>query len=110
MKKILILLISILLVPLINAQQTTDDAGVTPDSFLWGIDKAIDQLTLLLIFDKGEKAKKGIEIARERLLEVREMVEENNLEAAEKAKEEHGKSLVNVKQNIKEIEEDNSTE
>ena len=102
------ILIILFVVPTVNAQQT--DAGVTPDSFLWGLDKAIDQLNLLLTFDKGEKAKKGIEIARERLLEVKAMVEENKLEAAEKAKEEHGKTLVKVKQNVKEIEKDNSTE
>ena len=102
------ILVTVLVLPFVNAQQT--DAGVTPDSFLWGLDKAIDQLTLLLTFDKGEKAKKGIEIARERLLEVKEMIEENKLEAAEKAKEEHGRTLVNVKEKVKEIEKDSSTE
>ncbi len=105
------ILLFILILPIVSAQQTTaSDHGVTPDSFLWGLDKALDQLALLLTFDKGEKAKKGIEIARERLLEVREMIEENKLEAAEKAKEEHGKTLVKVKQAVKEIEKDNSTE
>jgi len=32
-----------------SAQQTTqpaEDAGVTPDSFLWGLDKALDNLKL----------------------------------------------------------------
>ena len=113
MKRIVVILLMILILPIVNAQQTTqpaEDAGVTPDSFLWGLDKALDQLTLLLTFDKGEKAKKGIEIARERLLEVKEMVNENKLEDAEKAKEEHGKKLTKVKQEVKEIEEDNSTE
>ena len=109
MKKINFIVILMLILPVVTAQQSTD-AGVTPDSFLWGLDKALDQLTLLLTFDKGEKAKKGLEIARERLLEVKEMVEENKLEAAEKAKEEHGNLLNKVKESIKELEEDNSTE
>jgi len=100
------ILMILLALSTVNAQQA--DAGVTPDSFLWGLDKAIDQLNLLLTFDKSEKSKKGIEIARERLLEVKAMVEENKLEAAEKAKEEHGRTLVKVKKNVKEIEKDNS--
>jgi len=87
MKRFIIgILLMVLILPIVNAQQPTEDPGITPDSFLWGLDKALDQLTLLLTFDKGEKAKKGIEIARERLLEVREMIEENKLEAAEKGK------------------------
>lgn len=103
-----IAILIILALPIANAQQL--DAGVTPDSFLWGLDKAIDQLSLLLTFDKGEKAKKGVEIARERLLEIKVMVEENKLEAAVRAKDEHGKTLARVKSNVKEIENDNSTE
>src|SRR3989338_7834341 len=113
MKRIVVILLMILILPIVNAQQTAqpaEDPGVTPDSFLWGLDKALDNLNLLLTFDKGEKAKKGIEIARERLLEVKAMVEENKLEAAEKAKEKHGKTLVKVNQNINEIEDDDSTE
>ena len=113
MKRIVVILLMILILPIVNAQQTTqpaEDAGVTPDSFLWGLDKALDNLNLLLTFDKGEKAKKGIEIAKERLLEVREMMEENKLEAAEKAKEEHGNLLNKVKESVQELEKDNSTE
>src|SRR3989344_3707997 len=102
MKRFIIgILLMVLILPIVNAQQPTEDPGVTPDSFLWGLDKALDNLNLLLTFDKGEKAKKGIEIARERLLEVKSMVEENKLEAAENAKEEYGKNLLKVKRNIK---------
>ncbi len=96
------LIIVLLVLPFVNAQ--AEDPGVTPDNFLWGLDKALDNIALLLTFDKGEKARKGLEIARERLLEVRAMIEENKLEAAEKAKNEHGKTLVKVKDNVKGIE------
>jgi len=44
------------------------------------------------------------------LLEIREMIEENKLEAAEKAKEEHGNLLNKVKESLQELEKDNSTE
>ncbi|MEK6916227.1 MAG: DUF5667 domain-containing protein, partial [Nanoarchaeota archaeon] len=111
MKKASILLILMVLLSVFaNAQQTETAAGVTPDSFIWGLDKALDQIGLLLTFDKGEKAKKGLEIARERLFEVKQMIEENKLEAAEKAKEEHGKTLLKVKQRVLEIEDGNSSE
>lgn len=90
------------------AENIDEDTGITPDSFLWGLDKAIDQLSLLLTFDEGKKARKGLEIARERLIEVKAMAEENKFEHAEKAREEHGKVLSRVKQNIESIERDNS--
>lgn len=110
-KKIIALIIFIFLFQIVYAhQEKIIDAGVTPDSFLWGLDRALEQLNLLLTFNKGERAKEGLEIARERLLEVREMIEENKLEAAEIAKEEHGKILVEVKQRVKEIDDDTSTE
>ncbi|MAG50941.1 hypothetical protein CL621_04890 [archaeon] len=111
LKNILSIILIILILPAINAQLPVDDpVGVTPDSFFWGLDKALDQLSLLLTFDKGKKAKMGLEVARERLLEVKVMIEENKLEAAEKAKKEHGKNLLKVKKNIEELEEDDSLE
>src|SRR3989338_8422675 len=96
-KEIEILLQCLLVWPLPLAQQP-EEPGVTPDSFFWGLDNAIDQLTLLLTFDKAEKARKGLEIARERLLEVKQMIEENKAEAAQKAEEAHGKQLLKVKE------------
>ncbi len=104
------ILIMIFVLPLSNAHEEPVDPGVTPDSFLWGLDKAIDQLNLVLTFSPAEKAKKGIEIARERLEEVKVMVEANKLEAAEKGKEEHIKILSKVKGSISGIEEENSVE
>ncbi len=99
MKKIIAILLTCLLVlPLALAQQP-EDPGITPDSFLWGLDNAIDQLTLLLTFDQAEKARKGLEIARERLLEVKQMIKENKADAAKKAEEAHGKHLLKVKEN-----------
>src|SRR3989338_7741561 len=103
------LVLIILVLPIANAHEEPVQAGVTPDSFLWGLDKALDNLNLLLTFDKGEKARKGIEIARERLQEVKAMVGENKLEAAEKAKEAEVKILSKVKEIISNIEEENST-
>lgn len=112
MKRIIFgVLLIVLIFPAVNAQQTTTtEPCVTPDSFLWGLDKAFDQITLLLTAGDVNKAKKGLEIAEERLAEIKEMIEENKLEAAEKAQEAHGQTLGKVKEKIKGIEEDDSLE
>ena len=109
MKCIIFGFLLIVLISPVNAQQaTTIDPGVTPDSFLWGLDKAFDQITLLLTTGDVDKAKKGLEIAEERLAEIREMIKENKLEEVEKAQEAHGKTLLKVKEKVKEVEEDDS--
>lgn len=96
--------------PIILAQETQQNPGVTPDSFLWGLDKAFEQLSLLLATSPNAEATKRLEIASERLAEIKVMIEEDKLDAAEKARENHGKNLLKVKEKIEEIEEDNSTE
>lgn len=84
-------------------------AGITPDSWLYGLDVAIDHISLLLTFDNGAKARKGLEIARERLLEVKEMVGENKLAAAKRAQSEHANVLGTVQSAVKGIGRTNST-
>ena len=64
-------------------------AGVTPDSAIWPLDVAMDRIALLLTFDANAKAHKSLDIARERLLEVREMVIQNRIDASAKAEAEH---------------------
>ncbi|MFQ6137312.1 MAG: DUF5667 domain-containing protein, partial [Candidatus Hydrothermarchaeales archaeon] len=94
-----------------SAQEAgTPDPGITPDSFLYGLDVALDQISLLLTFDEGAKARKGLEIAEERLLEVREMAEENKLEAMERAQREHSNALGTVTSAVRGLERANSTE
>jgi len=97
-------------VPVILAQETSEDPGITPDSFLWGLDRALEQISLLLATSPSSKATKGLEHAQERLAEIKVMIEENKLDAAKKAEESHGETLAEVQENIDEIEEDNSTE
>ncbi|MEK6909465.1 MAG: DUF5667 domain-containing protein [Candidatus Aenigmatarchaeota archaeon] len=94
----------------VGAQIGTVKAGTTPDSFLWGLDVAIDNIRQLLTFDNTAKAKVGLEIARERLLEVREMVIENKIEASQKAQNEHVKTLEKVKASVTGLSRANSTQ
>ena len=100
----------IFLLPVIFAQETSENPGITPDSFLWGIDKALEQISLFLMTSPSSKATKGLEHAQERLAEIKAMIEENKLDAAKKAEESHGETLAEVQENIEEIEDSNSTE
>lgn len=105
-----VILLIILILPIVNAQQTAvADPGITPDSFLWGLDKALDHISLLLAISPDAKASKGLEIAQERLSEIKLMVDENKIEAAQKAEEDHNSLLDTVKESILEINETNSS-
>ena len=103
------LLVSIVLTPLVVAQ-TPAAPGVTPDSFLYNLDVALDQIKLLLTFDNVAKARVGLEIARERLGEVREMALKNKLEAMQRAQSEHRNSLERVRTAVSVLSRTNSTQ
>ena len=95
----------------VNAQEnvTNTDPGITPDNFLWGLDKAMDHISLLLTTSPDAKASKGLAIAQERLAEIKLMVKENKIEAAQKSEEDHNSLLNVVKESISEINETNSS-
>ena len=77
----------------------------TPDKPIrWGLKRALERIDLALTFNKAEKAKKGLKHARERLLEVEAMVAEKKLDAAEKARDAHDRTMLRVKERIKEFE------
>ncbi len=61
-----------------------ETGGVGPGNLLYGLDRALERIELALTFDKSAKAKKGLEHARERILEAREKMQEKELEKAEK--------------------------
>ena len=94
----------------VKTEKTTIGAGVTPDSFLYFLDTALDNINLALTFDSGEKARKGLDIARERLMEVREMVEAGKIDASQIAQHEHANVLGVIQNSVKGIERANSTE
>ncbi|SES69255.1 hypothetical protein SAMN04488587_0620 [Methanococcoides vulcani] len=94
----------------IETDDTSIDAGITPNSQLYFLDKATDNINLALTFDQDEKAKKGLNIARERLLETREMINENNVEGAQIARSGHEDVMNAVQSSVGEIEQDDSME
>lgn len=107
--------LALLLVVPVVAQETTetvdeseDEAGITPDSPLYGLDRAIERLQLSLTFDRSAKAKMGLRFAAERLEEVRQMIEEKKISSAERAKAEYDEIIEAVEENVNQIVATNS--
>lgn len=80
--KVLTLLSIIVLIPIAIAKEPViselSGPGTTPDSVFYGLDKAIEKIDLALTFDKKERIMKNIEIASERLSELKIMTEKND--------------------------------
>ena len=89
-------------VPSASAQavQSQADPGVTPDSFLYGIDVALDNLRMAIASGDKERAMVGLQIAEERLAEVRATLESGKVEAAARAQEEHARFLRGVNASV----------
>lgn len=97
--------IAVLASPVVVEAQTAEadisaKAGVTPDSFLWGLDVALDKLRLLFTFSDEDKARVGLEIAAERLAEIKVSAEANKIDAVQSAEREHKNTLADVKAKI----------
>jgi len=89
------------------AENVTDDsvtleveAGITPDSPFYGIELALERISLALERDAGKRAERALMHAEERLAEVQEMVDENKLEAAERAQERHTEIFTEIEEVI----------
>jgi uncharacterized protein YeeX (DUF496 family) len=70
-----------------------DEAGITPDSLLYVIDKAVDDLRLVLASSEEKEAAVNADIAAERLGESEVMAEAGEVELAQKALEEYNKAI-----------------
>jgi len=81
-------------------------AGVTPDSVLYGFDKAIDRLRLSLALTRVKKSQLALKIAEERLQEVRTMVELNKQKEANLAEIEHNKLIDLVEMELPDVTDD----
>lgn len=125
MKTLTILMVALLalgmMVPLMAAAEdnVTDvvdveldirEAGITPDSPLYGLDKAMERLRLVVTFGETNKVKLKLKFAEERLSETEQMIEEGNDVAAEEAQLEHDETLDEVQVLVESIESDDSEE
>lgn len=122
MKKIIGIVLAVLMLfslPVAFAQETDEtadieleevDPGVTPDSPVWGLERAMEKISLAFTFDKAEKARKRLENANERLAEVDAMIKAKKMEAAEKAEKAHDEELDAVAEDLEELEDGGTDE
>jgi len=100
--------------PLVVAEDTIDltakenkevvGAGINPDSVFYGLDRAMERLSLAFTFKKAKKAEKALKYAEERLAEAEEMAEENNLDEVDKVLEDHDELVEEATEIIEEVE------
>ena len=90
--------------------EDASEAGITPDSLFYGLDVAMDNVGLMLTFNKAKKAEKKLQIANERLKEAKMMAIGNNLVAMEKAKLRHNEMLLSAEDDIDAISTGDETE
>ena len=113
MKKILVLLVVItLIIPGVLAENNTSeidetiveeiegDPGVAPDSPWWNAEVAWDRMRYRWTLNKERKAKLGLEIAEERLLEMQEMSKKGKYKELEVAQSAHDEILDDVEGEI----------
>lgn len=84
MKKITLVAISLLLMPLfVSAQTSTDysNAGITPESRLYFLDKIGEALLEFFTFSADGRARLQIALAAERVAEIRAVLEEKGVTA-----------------------------
>jgi hypothetical protein len=109
MKKLFIfsvfLLLSLGVVAQIEAVEE-ENLGITPDSPLYGLENALKRLSLAFTFGKEAKVRKELSHARERLREVKLMVERGNVDAAEKAKIRHKELINKLRVRIDDLDDD----
>ena len=92
-----------------NINATLPNPGITPDNPVWAIKRVIERIDLFLTFDKSIHAEKGLNYTRVRLAEVTAMIAENRLDAANKSKNDYEQQMIEVENDIKDINDTNST-
>lgn len=71
------------------AQEELPPAGITPDSWLYGLEKAWERIRMFFTFDSEGKAKLHLQFASERLAEANEMVGKGKPEFVQDLLKEH---------------------
>jgi hypothetical protein len=104
MRKLIGILMALLLIvsasPVFAQEEV--EAGTGPDSPLYGLDRAFERISLALTFDRAKKAEKRLQIASERLAELREMVNKGKPEFVERLTQDHGKQIEESENDITE--------
>jgi uncharacterized protein YeeX (DUF496 family) len=80
-----------------------DEAGITPDSLLYVIDKAVDDLRVVLAGSEEKEAAVNAEIAEERLGESEVMTDAGKIELAQKALAEYNEKITEAAAKLQEV-------
>lgn len=93
-KKTLTLLTAFVIVlsTVVFAQEEVQ-AGITPDSIWYGLDRAIERLTLLFTTNPSERARLHLQNVAERLSEIKETIAQRKFEAMQRAEIERQNEL-----------------
>ncbi len=86
----------VLATPALAAEEmdtTLPDPGITPDSPIYGLDKAVEGLELAFTFGEENKARVHYKFAKERLAEAEKMAVEDKPELAEEVMGDYEKEL-----------------
>lgn len=107
----MLMLLSVPAIAQDTAQPTTTslpDPGTTPDSWLYFLDLAMENLALAMTFDTHARVEKELEIAEERLAEIRAMALEGDVEAMAKAESKHGETMLKLQAEVKDVSDTDS--
>jgi hypothetical protein len=98
--------------PLIELTPEEEEAaGTTPDSpIMWGLDRAMERISLALTFGKSAKAKRGLAHALERHAEIKAMIAQKRFAEAEAAQEVQAENLAEVQENVDGIDSSDAAE
>lgn len=111
MKKIIgLIAILILAISMPVFAQTEDievgEAGTTPDSPLYFLDVAMDNIAMAMQRTDNARMQKQLEVAEERLAEIKVMAEKGNVEGLQKAEQQHEKILARFQNRFNQTDDD----
>lgn len=79
---------------------TLPDAGTTPSSPFFGLERAQETVSLALTFNKQKKAEKRLHMAEERLAEAEKLADRNSSRGMEKALRMHARAMENAERSL----------
>jgi len=83
------------------------EAGATPGSMMYNVEKIQESASLLLTFDREKKAEKRLKFARERLAEAKKLGEKNDSENSAKAMKKYRENIQSVEKNVENFSPEN---
>jgi len=110
MKKIIVILILTLLIPIVSAQAEEQLAGITPDSAFYGVDVFVDNARATLTPSPLGKAKVRLDIMGERMAEMEEMVSKNKTTEAKRAELQGQKQMQKFESSVEKIKKKDAPE